>query len=195
MRAEPPERVSLSAISPKSQGEQDSPDDHDLHTTPATSEKSPTIGRAKGPVLNDAPCLLPTTDEVISLTRQQQDEYLTLLTKGASAAAACQKLGISITALLVTMEQSPKFRTRATSVSDVLSQNVAAQLYQTAMKGSVTAQTFYLRNQPPPEWPEDEHASSASPEKSDSNEISDERLASFVVAARKKKATKANRSD
>ncbi len=116
------------------------------------------------PVLPDAPCLLPTTDEVNTLTRQQQDEYLTLLTKGASAAAACQKLGISITALLVTMEQSPKFRTRATAVSDVLSQNVAAQLYQTAMKGSVTAQTFYLRNQPPPEWPSEEEDVAASPD-------------------------------
>ncbi len=141
------------------------------------------------------PCLLPTTDEVIVLSRKQQDEYLTLLTKGASAAAACQKLGISITALLVTMEQFPKFRTRAVGVSDVLSQNVAAQLYQTAMKGSVTAQTFYLRNQPPPEWPEDEPSTSATASKVDANEISDERLASFVVATRKKKAAKSDRSD
>lgn len=110
------------------------------------------------------PCLLPTTDEVSTLTRKQQDEYLTLLTKGASAAAACQKLGISITALLVTMEQSPKFRNRATAVSDVLSQNVAAQLYQTAMKGSVTAQTFYLRNQPPPEWPTEDEETAIPPD-------------------------------
>ena len=62
------------------------------------------------------------------------------------------------------MEQSTKFRTRATVVSDVLSQNVAAQLYQTAMKGSVTAQTFYLRNQPPPEWPGDEAEAAAPPD-------------------------------
>jgi hypothetical protein len=153
-------------------------------------------GRANGPILPDEPppCLLPTTDEVNTLTRKQQDEYLTLLTKGASAAAACQKLGISITALLVTMEQSPKFRTRATAVSDVLSQNVAAQLYQTAMKGSVTAQTFYLRNQPPPEWPEDGEASTAPAGKADPGDISDERLASFVASARKKKASKTGHS-
>lgn len=135
------------------------------------------------PLDEPPPCLLPTTDEVTTLTRKQQDEYLTLLTKGASAAAACQKLGISITALLVTMEQSPKFRTRATAVSDVLSQNVAAQLYQTAMKGSVTAQTFYLRNQPPPEWPEDEEPCQTAP----SLNMSDERLAAFVEKARKQK--------
>ena len=121
-------------------------------------------GRAGKPVLPDAPCLLPTTDEVVTLTRKQQDEYLTLLTKGASPAAACQKLGVSITAVLVTLEQSTKFRTRAIGVSDVLSQNVAAQLYQTAMKGSVTAQTFYLRNQPPPEWPSEEEEAAVSPD-------------------------------
>ncbi len=127
----------------------------------AETHDSSNAGRANVPVLPDAPCLLLTTDEVSTLTRKQQDEYLTLLTKGASSAAACQKLGISITALLVTMEQFPKFRTRTTAVSDVLSQNVAAQLYQTAMKGSVTAQTFYLRNQPPPEWPGEEEQSTS----------------------------------
>ncbi len=50
VRAEPPDRVSLSAISPKSLIGEDSPDASDLHATPATSEKSPTIGRANGPV-------------------------------------------------------------------------------------------------------------------------------------------------
>ena len=130
----------------------------DPSATRRTAKRKPQAPDSESPATFDdsPPCLLPTTDEVNTLTRKQQDEYLTLLTKGASAAAACQKLGISITALLVTMEQSPKFRTRATAVSDVLSQNVAAQLYQTAMKGSVTAQTFYLRNQPPPEWPTEE---------------------------------------
>lgn len=121
------------------------------------------------------------------LTRRQQDEYLTLLTKGASPAAACQKLEVSITAVLVTMEQSPKFHQRATAVSDVLSQNVAAQLYQTAMKGSVTAQTFYLRNQPPPEWP-DEDSGEKSEKSQPPLEISDERLVTFVQKARNHKS-------
>lgn len=133
-------------------------------------------------------CLLATTDEVITLTRKQQDEYLTLLTRGASPAAACQKLGVSITAVLVTMEQSPKFRGRATAVSDVLSQNVAAQLYQTAMKGSVTAQTFYLRNQPPPEWPDEEESETDSKLRP-SLKMTDEQLANFVQKARKHKGS------
>jgi hypothetical protein len=136
------------------------------------------------------PCLLPTTDDVVVLTRRQQDEYLTLLTKGASPAAACQKLEVSITAVLVTMEQSPKFHQRATAVSDVLSQNVAAQLYQTAMKGSVTAQTFYLRNQPPPEWPGDDTGEKAEDSES-SLDISDERLVQIVEKARRRAADSA----
>jgi len=99
-----------------------------------------------------APCLLTTTDDTPQLTRSQQTEYLRLLTLGASPAAACQKVGVSITAVLVTMDQSAGFRKRMDRVPDLLSQNVAASLYQAAMKGSVTAQTFYLKNLPPPEW-------------------------------------------
>ncbi len=61
------------------------------------------------------------------------------------------------------MDQSATFRKRMDRVPDLLSQNVAASLYQAAMKGSVTAQTFYLKNLPPPEWDvEDDEA--ASPE-------------------------------
>jgi uncharacterized protein (DUF885 family) len=96
--------------------------------------------------------LLTTTDDTPQLTRPQQTEYLRLLTLGASPAAACQKVGVSITAVLVTMDQSAAFRKRMDRVPDLLSQNVAASLYQAAMKGSVTAQTFYLKNLPPPEW-------------------------------------------
>lgn len=132
------------------------------------------------------PCLLPTSDEVTTLTRRQQDEYLSLLTKGASPAAACQKLGVSITAILVTMEQLPKFQKRATAVSDLLSQNVAAQLYQTAMKGSVTAQTFFLKNQPPPEWPSEDAEKGAANSQTPQLEISDERLINLVDQARKR---------
>lgn len=50
------------------------------------------------------------------------------------------------------MDQTAAFRKRMDRVPDLLSQNVAASLYQAAMKGSVTAQTFYLKNLPPPEW-------------------------------------------
>ena len=50
------------------------------------------------------------------------------------------------------MDESAAFRKRMDRVPDLLSQNVAASLYQAAMKGSVTAQTFYLKNLPPPEW-------------------------------------------
>ena len=118
------------------------------------------------PPSEPAPCLLTTTDDTPQLTRSQQTEYLRLLTLGASPAAACQKVGVSITAVLVTMDQLPAFRKRMDRVPDLLSQNVAASLYQAAMKGSVTAQTFYLKNLPPPEW-EIEDDEPATPESKD----------------------------
>ena len=104
------------------------------------------------PLTEPTPCLLTTTDDTPQLTRPQQTEYIRLLTLGASPAAACHKVGVSITAVLVTMDESAAFRKRMDRVPDLLSQNVAASLYQAAMKGSVTAQTFYLKNLPPPEW-------------------------------------------
>jgi hypothetical protein len=47
----------------------------------------------------------------------------------------------------------PEFQARLTQSQAVLSQNVAAALYRSAMEGSVSAQTFYLKHLPPPEWP------------------------------------------
>ncbi len=116
------------------------------------AQPAPQKRRPATPPVEPVPCLLTTTDDTPQLTRPQQTEYLRLLTLGASPAAACQKVGVSITAVLVTMDQSLAFRKRMDRVPDLLSQNVAASLYQAAMKGSVTAQTFYLKNLPPPEW-------------------------------------------
>ena len=61
------------------------------------------------------------------------------------------------------MDQSLAFRKRMDRVPDLLSQNVAASLYQAAMKGSVTAQTFYLKNLPPPEWVGEEEGDECEP--------------------------------
>ena len=51
----------------------------------------------------------------------------------------------------ITTDES--FRNRIDQIHNVLSQNVAAALYRSAMEGSVSAQTFFLKNCPPPEWP------------------------------------------
>ena len=140
-------------------------------TPPREAAAEPTDDEAPATL----PCLLTTTDDTPQLTRSQQTEYLRLLTLGASPAAACQKVGVSITAVLITMDQSAAFRKRMDRVPDLLSQNVAASLYQAAMKGSVTAQTFYLKNLPPPEWViEDDEA--AAPEAQEFENLSLDQL-------------------
>ena len=102
--------------------------------TPPASQPPPTTRKRRpttkpvdpAPPSEPTPCLLTTTDDTPQLTRAQQTEYLRLLTLGASPAAACQKVGVSITAVLVTMDQSAAFRKRMDRVPDLLSQNVAA---------------------------------------------------------------------
>ena len=84
----------------------------------------------------------------------QQQAYLQFLAKGASPAGACTQLGISLASVAVTIDADDGFRMLLSRVNELLSQNVAAALYRSAMEGSVSAQTFYLKNRPPPEWPE-----------------------------------------
>lgn len=86
-------------------------------------------------------------------TSALQDEYLHLLARGASPAAACLQLNLPVTLVLNHINTDAGFRDRLDQIHDVLSQNVAAALYRSAMEGSVSAQTFFLKNCPPPEWP------------------------------------------
>ncbi|MFG0331861.1 MAG: hypothetical protein ACF8TS_00740 [Maioricimonas sp. JB049] len=94
------------------------------------------------------------------LSDAEQEEYLQLMLRGASPAAACLQLGLPVGNILRTMERQPEFRERLRQVRELLSQNVAAALYRAAMEGSVSAQSFYLKNQPPPEWPQPDEANS-----------------------------------
>ena len=104
---------------------------------------------------------------------EQQQEYLDLLLRGASPAAACQQLEIDLFAVVELLADDDEFRLKTDAVYDALSQNVAARLYQEAMKGSVPAMSQWLKNRPPPEWPD--HAS-ASLSNSPLEVISDEEL-------------------
>src|SRR5690606_9307466 len=82
--------------------------------------------------------------------------------------------------VLATIEQDEAFRERLDQVNVLLSQNVAAALYRSAMEGSVSAQTFFLKNQPPPNWQQ-----SQSTEATDDpfNRMSDEELLDFCRAS------------
>ena len=123
--------------------------------------------------LVDEPIELSVLGQPSPLTGEQQREYLDLLLRGASPAVACQQLNVDLSAVVELMAEDDEFRMKADAVYDALSQNVAARLYQEAMKGSVPAMSQWLKNRPPPEWPD--HAS-ASRSDSSLDVISDEEL-------------------
>lgn len=64
----------------------------------------------------------------------------------------CQKLFLSMSDVAETLNQDDEFRRLWQEIDQSLSQNVVSALYQSAMKGSVTAQTFWLKHHPPPGW-------------------------------------------
>lgn len=68
------------------------------------------------------------------------------------------QLNLSVTVVLNRITTDETFRDRLDQIHNVLSQNVAAALYRSAMEGSVSAQTFFLKNCPPPEWPGEDAA-------------------------------------
>lgn len=106
--------------------------------------------------------------------------YLHVLTRGASPAAACGQVGVSALDVLATIEQDQAFSERLDQVTVLLSQNVAAALYRSAMEGSVSAQTFFLKNQPPPNW----HQSQASEAADDPfSRMSDDELLAYCRAS------------
>lgn len=90
--------------------------------------------------------------ESCQLSREQQDGYIDFLLRGASPAAAAQQLGLDLFDILAAIADDDPFQSRVEAAYDALSQNVAARLYQEAMKGSVSAMTLWLKNRPPPEW-------------------------------------------
>ena len=90
--------------------------------------------------------------DVSMLTTQQQQLALQLLLRGASPAGACQQLGISVFSFIRTCHEEDGFRRHVDQIYHVLSQNVLSALYRVAMEGNVSAQTFWLKNRPPPGW-------------------------------------------
>lgn len=69
-----------------------------------------------------------------------------MLLKGASPIIACQQCDCSFESYMRTLEEDEKFRERSFQIQQALVQNVAARLYQEAMKGSVSAMTFWLKH-------------------------------------------------
>ncbi|WP_417848903.1 hypothetical protein [Thalassoglobus sp.] len=101
---------------------------------------------------------------------------MTLLSRGASPAAACSQLGILLADVIWTMEHDSGFQSMMNRVQELLSQNVAAALYRSAMEGSVTAQQNYLKAYPPPGCSATIEGSGKDPEP----EMTDEELTEYL---------------
>src|SRR5690606_12250978 len=86
------------------------------------------------------------------LSPEQQELFIQLLLRGASPYAACQQLNVPIRALFRSQTEDVEFQERIEQTRVLLSQNVAAALYRSALEGNVTAQTFWLKACPPPGW-------------------------------------------
>lgn len=82
----------------------------------------------------------------------EQEELLVWLHKGASPAAACAQLSQPVEKFWRTLQHDREFSDAFQRLYDTLSQNVLSALYQSAMKGNVTAQQFWLRQRPATHW-------------------------------------------
>lgn len=92
--------------------------------------------------------------DLVPLNSAQQSAVLELLYRGASPAGACAQVGVSVEAFLRNAADEPEFRQRVREITGVLSGNVMAVLYRTAMEGNVSAQQAWLKLFPPPSFME-----------------------------------------
>lgn len=82
----------------------------------------------------------------------EQQAFLGILVKGASPAVICGELGVEVDRFWTTCHCDDGFLAAVERAYDALSLNVVSALYRAAIKGSVPAQTFWLRQRKPPLW-------------------------------------------
>ena len=102
----------------------------------------------------DEPNALESPEEYKPLAPAEQSAILELLSRGASPAGACAQVGVPIEAFFQTAASDPAFRGKVREIAGVLSGNVQAVLYRTAMEGNVSAQQAFLKLFPPPSFQE-----------------------------------------
>ena len=116
------------------------------------------------------------------LTADEQTSLLALLLRGASPAAACPQLGVTLGTFQRTWLEDEVFRARVSEVRDVLSQNVAAALYRSAMEGNVSAQTLWLKIWPPRGWSNGNDEGPQATEPTFFSDLSDDELVELARA-------------
>lgn len=118
------------------------------------------------------------------LRPEKRTELLALLERGVSRSAACRKLGIAYASYLLTREQDPDFDRDVEIALSAIDQNVAMALYKSAMEGSVTAQTFWLKSRRPEGWdsprePRQHNRTRSQPSPETPQPVTDEELANL----------------
>lgn len=103
-----------------------------------------------------------------------------MLALGGSPAAVTQKLGVNPKEVASALGTDADFAAEAAAVRRALDENVAAALYRSAMEGSVTAQTAYLKQRSAAAGEDDD--ASRDPLLADLERLSDEELIALAAA-------------
>lgn len=93
----------------------------------------------------------PRTKERL-MTYEERDEYLEMLSRGASPLGICREMELSPGSVARTLAEGKGFREQCDQMARFLDQNVETAVYLAAMKGNVSAQTLWLRHRPAPGW-------------------------------------------
>lgn len=132
-----------------------------LSTKAATPGRSTTSSTTE-PNSNDE----NKSGKTVPFDAKAQELFLDQIARGNSPALICHRFGFSIDELERVSHEDKDFQQRWRRADEQLGLNIASALYQNAMRGSVPAQTFWLKNHPPPGWTE-EMVNQLSPELED----------------------------
>jgi hypothetical protein len=76
---------------------------------------------------------------------KHQKQFVEHLRKGWSATMVCAHTGLSLDSARLTLAIDERFRRKCAEVSDVLTENIRASLYSKALKGTISAQALWFR--------------------------------------------------
>lgn len=127
---------------------------HEFDDEPETPESKKVSRRCQPAEDSHEENAFAGAEEAQPLSALQQSAVLELLHRGASPAGACAQVGVSTEAFFHTAATDPAFRSKVRETTGVLSGNVQAVLYRTAMEGNVSAQQAFLKLFPPPTFEE-----------------------------------------
>ncbi len=91
-------------------------------------------------------------EEIKPLNWNEKKIILETMYRGGSPAWVCKDLGVDFSRYLKSLDEDEIFCQSIENAKVALSENIAFQLFKTAMEGNVTAQTNFLKLFPPLSW-------------------------------------------